>query len=236
MGREEVLSWYDEMNLPGGEIPCPSPIPLWHWRRGHPSKRWARRFLAMWASQLGYRSAQLGPCQPSRLREVKGAIGLLNVASRFTGWEEKRHKAGTMKGGKTRKIQATGSFGPLSPARSQLEKVSFPMCLLHSNSKAICPLCSTIPEQGRAQSLSCLQGLQWSLGESQTNTSSPHHLSAFCGLWGYVCTSKSDRRGTVTPGGLRSLDGGKVSLRNARISWWWRKRRWPPHSESSSCG
>lgn len=52
VGTEEVLGWYDEMNLPGVEVPCPNPGSLWHWRRGHPSKKRARRFLHMWASLL----------------------------------------------------------------------------------------------------------------------------------------------------------------------------------------
>lgn len=38
-----------------------------------------------------------------------------------------------------------------------------------------------------------------------------------------ICPSKSDRMGTVTPGELRPLDGDKLSLRSAYISWWWRK-------------
>lgn len=76
------------------------------------------------------------------------------------------------------------------PAPLDLLEVNLRMsvCFLHTNSKAICSLCSTIPcwISTRMQFTNTVLPacLQWSLDEPQKHVFSPHHIFVFCGLQG----------------------------------------------------
>lgn len=179
-GWEQKSCWAGAMSLAGGEIPCPSLTSLWHWRRGHPSKRWARRFLPVGASQPGYCSEQLGLCQPSGLREARRSIGVLSVVSCLTGWEEKGHKADTREEGKLEKYRQPAPLDLGLLLEVNLRKaLCLCVCCTPTPKQSVvsAPPSHVGPEPGWAQTLSCLPGLQWSLDKSQTNASSPHHVS-----------------------------------------------------------